>query len=213
MLRITLEQDYGERIGLKFGYESVTPIPMGANGVPLVEVDNSLTRAGHRAPSLAQPRIWWLEYANEDERSALVPNEVAVHYFGDWRSGTDPVAEENKQIPKFNNERARVAMAWGDYQYTRRGRYSTTKIAVPRVPHVVIHNVNANGSSVGTWAFRPWDFWRFEELLAADAAEQMAEVNRRGKASSRLNIADIPEDQLDELAALLQKRSKKAVPA
>lgn len=152
-----------------------------------------------------------MQWDDPSMRSVLVPNEVAQHYYGDHRAGTDQEAEERGQIPSFNNERDRVANVWGGYQASPfHPMPAIVRIAIPKMPKVKIEPVNAGGATVGDWFFEPHIFWRFEELLAADAAEQQLMLDkRRGKPSS-LNIASFTEDDLDKLTALLDKRKKLA---
>jgi len=214
MLRITLDEDFGTPVILRLGSEVVVPMSFGG---PTPEVMTDFR--GERTALPAKPRIWTLSWETPDDRSCLVPNEVAVHWFGDWRAGSDAEAVRNKQIPGFNEERERVAMMWGDYKYTPlRGHYSTIKIAVPKMPRVTIHAVNANGSTVGDWVYKPWDFFKFESQIDQDAkAEYEAAVKARDVQLGRgtTGLTGLSEDDLDHLETLLQKRreSRKAVKA
>lgn len=206
MLRITLNQPWRSALSFRLGAESVAPMDFGGY---TPELQNEF-RAPRRR-SQEKPRVWTMDYY-DDTRSILVPDEVVVHYFGNWRAGTDPEAVEARVLPSFNNERERVANKWGGYMYSSRGTYTTAKIDVPDMPDVTINAVNSAGTTVGEWDFNPRSFWKFEELLDAEAESEMAEVlARRGKrASVKLDIADIPDDQLDALAKLLEKRKKLA---
>ena len=205
MLKITLKEPFRAPFTLRFGYDSVTPMDMG----PRTDQVTNEAR-GQRHPSGAKPRLWEMDF-NSDAKSILVPNEVAVHYFGDWRAGTDLDAVDKGLIPNFNDERERVANAWGGYFLSdKHGMYATVKIAVPQIPKVVIQAVNDSGSVVGDFKFEPHKFFRFEEPLAPSADAEMAEILSRGKVNMKFDLSQIPQSQLDELAALLANRKTPA---
>lgn len=202
MQRITLNKPWRTPISMRLGAESVAPMDYGAYS-PELAVE---FRRG-RPKSQEKPRTWTMDYYDES-KSIIVPNEVSVFYFGDPRAGSDQEAVEMKLIPSFNFERQRVADVWGGYFYSaKHGLYSTAKIAVPNVPDVTIENVNNSGTTVGDFSFEPLKFWRFEELLDANAAEEMAEIEaRRGKKSFALDLDSVTPEQLDELAERLGAR-------
>ena len=66
--------------------------------------------------------------------------------------------------------------------------------------------MNDSGSVVGDFKFEPHKFFRFEEPLAPSADAEMAEILSRGKVNMKFDLSQIPQSQLDELAALLANR-------
>lgn len=203
MLRVTLKEDYGKRLELQYGFEDVVPLYFGPQADD-VTVDMSVKNP---APMPARKRIFILDYANKDERSCLMPQEVVALYFGDWRAGTDPVAVSNRRQPSFGVERERVAKVWGDYYYSdKHGLYATVKIGLPRMPDVEIAAVNANGANVGEWRYHPLKHWKFEELLDENAAAEMAEIlARRGRRSGVApDLSQMSPDQIRQLAEALK---------
>ena len=206
MLRITLLEPYPGTLTFRFGYEVRVPMQFGAI-VP--ELTAEFSRRDEALP--AEAREYPVNWDNENERTALVPNEVAVHYFGDWRAGTDFEAERLGKIPKYNNERERVARTWGDFLYSDRAangepvKYATIRIRTPEMPKVEITNVNAAGNRVGEFAFRPHIFWRFDEMLDAAHKALFADyLKRRGQslAQPTLDISQLSPEQIRELIKL-----------
>src|SRR5271167_1343157 len=169
MLRVTLDEDFGGPIRMVFGYEVVVPMHFGTVADP----SQMANFRGPREALPAEARVWMLDFADEDKRSTLMPDEVAVHYFGDMRAAAgDHPDVRARRIPNYNDERIRVAQVWGDYLMSdKHGHYTTVRIAVPRVPKVSITPVNQNGMAVvGSWSYRPHEFFDFAALLSADAA-------------------------------------------
>jgi hypothetical protein len=212
MIRVTLLEDFGGDINLHFGAEVTVPMSFGA-------FDNHLVTEmrGERVGTPVQERRWPLCW-KDGEKSALIPNEVATHHFGDWRAGTDLQAVRDKLLPSFNNERDRVARVWGDYLYAaekdgEKLGYTTVRIAVPRVPNVKLTNVNASGNHVGDWTFRPLEFWRFEEILDECATREMARLQSRKGGQGAISLDVLDDAQLAKLAEMLEKRNRKAVAA
>jgi len=214
-VRITLEEpnvgaDQGVDVMLRYGTEVIVPMNFGGYS------DESSVNFRETPQALpAQPREWILSWNDPDRRAALVPIEVAMYYFGDWRSDNDGPAVRAGRVRKLNVERDRVATVWGDYHFsTKNGLYSTVKIAVPKVPHVVVQNVNENGATVGDFAFRPWEFFKWQDYLDPNAtAEYRAELDdRRNKSKSNSGIIDIVSqltpEQIDQIASLVNKSSK-----
>lgn len=206
MLRITLLSEYEGTVGHRLGYENVAPMDHGAFSE---ELTNNFR--GARVAGGATPRTWPMSW-NEDERSVLVPEEVAAHYYGDPRAGSDPIAERDRLIPSFNNERDRVANAWGGYMISPLHQYpAVVRIKVPNMPNVRIEQVTPGGKPIaGAPVFEPKKFWRFEELLAEDADVQLRELEARKGKKAVLSLETMDEATLDQLAALLDKRKKLA---
>jgi hypothetical protein len=205
MLRVTLLEDAG-RLRMQYGYDVTVPMHFGSITDPAMMVD---FRSPPRALP-AEPRTWILDFANEETRSVLMDEPVVVHYFGDMRAGPgDDERVRARTIPSFEQERMRVAQVWGDYLYSdQHGLYSTVRIAVPSVPKVIVQPVSASGATVANaWAYAPLEFFRFEELLSADAdAEMLVRASRRrpmvpaGHAPAEIDLSNLSEAQLDVLA-------------
>jgi hypothetical protein len=190
---------------LKFGHEIIVPMSFG--GQPTADNMTTFTRGNDPLPAV--PRVWTLSWRDKDRRAALVPIEVAMHYFGDWRASSDREAVRNGLVPSLDLERGRVAMVWGDYLYSgQHGMYSTVKIDVPRVPHVLIEHANENGATVGDWKYRPWDFFKWGDMLDPKAAQYRKAIQaQRGVLDL---VSSIDDSQLDQLAELLSKRKSSA---
>jgi hypothetical protein len=118
----------------------------------------------------------------EGEQTTLVPIGIAKIQFGDWDirpGGRSPI---NPRCT-YEAERNRVAMNWGGYElfpYVRRGASGTImadtrKIAPPKVPKVIIQEIDQRGNVIGE-IFDPWQFYRWEEAVDRQAA---AEARRR----------------------------------
>jgi hypothetical protein len=212
MIRVTLLEDYGDRINLHFGAEVRVPMQFGAFSEGLVT-----EMRGERAGLPVEERRWPLSWAPE-ERSVLLPNEVATHHFGDWRAGSDAQAVRERRLPSFNNERDRVARVWGDYFYAaeKDGQalgYATVRIAVPRFPHVELTNVNASGNAVGEWSWKPREFWKFEEILDECAQREMAKLKAKRGQPGAISIDHLSPAQLEQIADMLAKRKPLAAAA
>lgn len=192
-VRITLEEpnigaEQGVDVKLRFGTEDIVPMNFG----PMDDA-NSVNFRNPQVAMPAIPREWILSWSDMTRREALVPIEVAIHWFGDWRSEDDGPQVRAGRVPKMNVERDRVARIWGDYHFSaKHGMYSTVKIAVPRVPHVSIRNVNENGATVGEWCFKPWDFFAWDQYLDPNAkAEYEADLLERKAKHGGVSALDI----------------------
>jgi hypothetical protein len=207
MIRVTLLEDYGGRINLHFGAEVLVPMQFGAFAEGLVT-----EMRGAREGLPVEERRWPLSW-KEDERSVLLPNEVATHHFGDWRAGSDAQAVKDRLLPSFNTERERVAKVWGDYFFAseKDGNplgYTTVRLAVPKFPHVELTNVNASGNTVGDWNWKPREFWKFEELLDECATRELARLQSRRGGQGAIDLSNLEPAQLDQLAEMLESRGK-----
>jgi hypothetical protein len=214
MVRVTLEKDYGKRIRMLCGYEVVVPMQFGG-----ADPDVMVDFRGSREPLPARPNEFFLDWANEDERSTLMPNEYAVLYFGDPRAGSDEKLVRDKVIPNLNDERERVANIWGGYLYSDlHGPYTTIRIAVPAVPYVSVAAVDHNGMTrTSGKPHRPHEFFDFAAFLDPNAEAELEQyrARRRGPitASARevtLDISNLSKAQLTELAAAIAKQTKAA---
>jgi len=191
MLRVTLLEDFGKRVRMAFGYETAIPMHFGAISDPALMVDFR----GPREPLPAKQTVYYLDWANEDERSTLIPPEAVLHYFGNMNAASgDDVRVRNLQVPEFNQERNRVAAVWGDYLYSdAHGPYVTIRIKEPDIPKVRIVPVNANGVSLpGAWEYEPHAFFRFAEILDPNAAAELAALRAR-----KPTVAPLPQQALD----------------
>src|SRR5215469_10798529 len=205
MVRVTLERDYGKRIRMLCGYEVVVPMQFGH-----ADPDVMVEFRGSREALPARPNVYYLDYANEDERSTLMPDEYAVLYFGNPNAGKDEQLVRDKVFPALGDERERVANVWGGYLYSdRHGPYTTIKIACPDVPHVSVATVDHNGMTRTTGkVFRPWEFFTFADYLDPQHEAEYAEYNRIRQrpfanvqpAQQTLDISKLSKAQLSELA-------------
>ena len=212
MIRITIEQDFGAPVMLKWGYEIMVPMSFGPASPEMMTEFR-----GPREPLPAQPLQWELDYRDPEKRSVILQDDaVAIQYFGDPRSAaSDHPLVRDKRVPNFNDERIRVAMVWGDYIYSDRyGPYTSVRVRVPQIPHVVIQRTNASGSAISDSAFRPHAFFRWEEMLVSDADAQYADMVARGKPRTLqgggIDLANLSDDELDKLANALRNRAQKA---
>ena len=213
MVRIILDKDYGARIKMCFGYPVSIPMQFGG-------IDPSVTVGFRENPVRinVEPNTWWLDFAHSDERMTTMPEEAAVHYFGDPRAAAaDDELVKARKIPSFNDERVRVAQVWGDYLYSdQHGHYTTVRIRVPNVPYVSVHKLDHNMQPIpDAVPYRPWDFFHWEELLdPAWEAELYALHERKPKFAPRqqekLSIADLTDEQIDQLSKMLSGRNRKA---
>lgn len=212
MVRVTLDDDYGSRIKMCFGYDVAVPMQFGG-AEPALTVDFR----GAREALPAVQTIYWLDWAIEDDRSTIMPEAAAAYYFGDPRSGgMDNALVKARRVPNLNDERQRVALTWGDYLFSERhGKYSTVKIDLPRIPHVTIYPMKQNGmTNLEAPIFKPWEFFKWEDQLdsnwQAELANYKATRNVAIPAAPVLSLSDMSEDELDKLAAMLAKRKSAA---
>lgn len=209
-VRVTLTKDYGKPIMMQFGHDVI--VPMAFHDAPAPE-----QMAGFRGnvrPLPAQPRRWHLDYSDPEKRSALIPVEVAMHYFGNWNARNDQeYADQFGTRATFNNERERVSKVWGDFGFhIGAGPYANVKIREPKIPRVIIHRVNENGTTVGEWSFDPWAFFKWDEMLDG-RAEQLREeddamFNPRSARESL--ISSLSEGDLEAIAAMVAKKKARA---
>ena len=213
MVRVVLDTDYGKRIKMCFGYPVSIPMQFGS-------IDPSVT-VGFRDDPMrvpVEPNTWWLDFASSDERMTTMPEEAAVCYFGDPRaSGADNELVKARKIPRYNDERMRVAQVWGDYLYSdQHGNYTTVRIKVPNVPHVSVYKLDHNMQVLPEQApYRPWEFFLFEELLDPAWEAELAALHARKpkfapREPEKLDISNLTEEQIDQLAKMLSNRNRKA---
>lgn len=213
MVRVTLEKDFGRPIRMCFGYPISVPMQFGG-------IDPSVT-VNFRADPVriaVEPNTWALDFARPDMRSTTMPEEVALHYFGDPRSTTaDNEEVKSRKIPNFNDERMRVAQVWGDYLYSdQHGFYSTVKIKVPDVPRIAVHALDHNMQPLADApVYRPWEKFHWEELLDPSADIELEMLAARKPTFVRkdpqpIDISTLTGAQLDQLAKQLALHVKKA---
>lgn len=209
MIRITIEEDFGAPVQLKWGYEIMVPMSFGpATPEMMTEF------RGPREPLPAQPLMWELDYRDPEKRSVIMQEDaVAIHYFGDPRAASsDTPAVRDRKVPNFNDERIRVGMVWGDYIYSDMyGPYTSVRVRVPQIPRVVIQRANAAGTAMPESAFRPHEFFRWEDMLVGDADAQYADMVARHRPrglQGGLDISNLSPDQLDQLAAAIRNHVK-----
>jgi hypothetical protein len=198
---------------MAYGYEVIVPMHFGA----IVDPEQMVDFRAPRQALPAQPRVWVLDWADDRRRATLMPEEVAIHYFGNPESGppTEPLVQMRKR-PVFNDERVRVAQVWGDFLYSAlHGNYTTVRIAVPRVPHVVIQSVDQTGQPLEGTEYRPWAFFDWATQLDPNHVAEMQRYHEtRAPLFSpapppNIDLANLTGDQLDQLAEALLARDKK----
>ena len=209
MLRVALEADPGRPICMPFGYEVAVPMHFGA--VNFADPSQLVDFSAPRQMLPAERKEYSLHWDNEDMRSVLMEEFVAVHYFGNpmARSRDDENVRKGV-VPEYNNKRLRVAAVWGDYLYSdQHGHYTTIRIRVPDMPRVTISPVTQSGVIVaGSYEYRPHAFLKFEELLSADAEAEMAALqSRRPRVFQSPQSIDIAKLTPQQIAALAQQLS------
>lgn len=173
-VRITLEGpcknssgDVRDEISLRYGTEPamlssgsyVTDSLLNSDAIPVSE------RAG--APpkfTPGKPIIYTLKWSDEEMRSAIVPDYVAVHYFGDWtiKPGM-PMLENMSPERTHPAEKRRIENVWGGCPREERDRMiqnhwrSLAKIGAPAVPPVIIHQLDSAYRMIPHWHYRPWE--------------------------------------------------------
>jgi hypothetical protein len=208
MIRITLLEDFGAPVVLKWGYEVMVPMSFGPQADAL-----TVEFSRRDEPLAARPLQWELEWIDPEKRSVILQDDtIAVHWFGDPRAkaSNDPDVRD-RRVPNFNDERIRVAMVWGDYVYSDRyGPYTSVRIRLPQIPKVVIQRTGPNGAPIAGADFFPHKFWRFEDLLAGDHEAQYADMVARYRPQTLqtlpFDVTNLSDEQLDAFAEALTRR-------
>ena len=213
MVTVTLESDFGGPVRMVYGYDVVVPMHFGA----IVDPDQMTQMSQPRQPLPAQPKVWLLDFSDDRRRRTLMPEEVAIHYFGNPQSGSpnEPLVAASK-VPVFNDERVRVAQVWGDFLYSAlHGPYATVRIQVPRVPHVVVQSADQTGAPIEGTEYRPWTFFNWTEQLDPNHEAEMTRyyANRAPMFSptppQQIDISNLSDAQLDQLAELMLAKNKR----
>jgi hypothetical protein len=132
-------------------------------------------------------RIFVQLYPQEGKNVALIPEEIAKLYFGDWtaiaaeddngpqyRIIRGPIGNMREKIPTKSQIKDDVAFVWGDYRRdTERGHKQGTEnfptgtnIGPPPMPHVTIESIGSDGSPDGKMTYDPWEFLGYNEEFA-----------------------------------------------
>jgi hypothetical protein len=164
-----------DRIGLRYGSEPArlagsyyTDPATGADAVMVSPMPDSTGRPTRMIPG--EPIRYFLNWADEDYRVAVVPDYVARHYFGDW---TIKPGEWDRSTPErnFNAEKDRVARIWGDYKkeaWTRDMNWrGLKKVSPPCVPKVQIQLLDGAQRAIPGSLYIPWEHFNW----AADCIE------------------------------------------
>lgn len=192
-VRITLERQYvnegGEPqhvISLRYGTEPAVRVgeyvadPGGGEAVPVSgRAMFGQERQGAPAQFLpGKPIIYEMNWSREDGRCAIVPDYVAMNYFGDWTIHSGQAMSTPERTHPA--EKRRVAALWHDYKREQRNANipnhwrNLKKIAPPCVPHVVIHLLDSAYRSIPNFEYRPWDHFKWEQDCIKLAPEPMA---------------------------------------
>lgn len=138
-----------------------------------------------------KPIYVYLDASDPEKAAALIPEEWAKLYFGDWdavEGGEDgtPMKKLKMERGVFvipaairGEEKERVANVFGGYMFeNERGKkedqITHTPIGPPNVPHVTIRKTDALGRPDPTWMFRPHDFFQWAEDFPAFKAYDKA---------------------------------------
>ena len=208
MLRVTLESDPGRKICMPFGYEVSVPMHFGS----VIDPAQMVNFSSPRQELDAERKEYWLIWDDNDMRTTLMDEGVAIHYFGNPQARSrDNELVRKGQLPEFNRERLRVACVWGDYLYSdMHGPYTTVRIRVPDMPVVSIVPVTQAALAVpGAPIFRPHEFLRFEELLSPEAERELAALATRrpvfvATPPPQIDLANLSHEQIAALAEQLR---------
>jgi hypothetical protein len=221
-VRITLVQPYYDTddsrpIQLRWGSEPARKSSGGYLGADTVIMSEnmSLADSGFQKPAQYIPgrrKTYDLCWGDQDLRAAIVPAEVARHYFGDWTitEGRTPVANSERN---YNEEKIRVANVWGGYIREKKrlqrgdiGWMSARIIGAPRIPHVFIERLDSAQRRIPGEPFTPWDHWKWMTEVTSD--EESIQVP---KMAVTLEQFAALASELKSLKEQLDAKSKKAV--
>lgn len=164
-VRVTLTQPYA------FGREGKNlPIPMryGYTEARATMIEDEYGRA--RSKSIpGKPIEHTLDWDNPNRRSIIMPELAARMYFGHWDLPETSDGIDHLEIAAgvtTDTERTRVANNWGGYVSAKldsdnKKNYLLPLIDVPKVPHVLISDVNAETD----FSFDPWERYKWEAYL------------------------------------------------
>lgn len=165
----------------------------------------------------AQNVVYDLGYG--PEAAIIIPVSCARFHFGDWTIKPGDLSQR-KIKRTYQQERIRVAMAWGDWVRMPRGRKlangiaaDTRCIGLPSVPHVKIEVLEQNGQPYGG-AFDPWAFYRWETEIDQNAvreanliAQELGMVAPRPLVAPSFDFSNLSESDLEKLATLLAAKN------
>lgn len=223
-VRITLEREYVNEAGesqrilsLRYGTEPAVrlgeyvPDPAGGEAVPVsARAMFAQERAGAPAQFVrGKPILYQFDWSREDGRAAIVPDYVAMSYFGDWTvaAGQEMLGNAERTHPA---EKRRVAQLWHDYKREARNPNvpnhwrNLKKIAPPCVPHVVIHLLDSAYRVVPNFEYRPWEHFKWEQdcIKVAPEAAPVGLVMPNGMPlEMSAIIAQMVEQQVQEQVA------------
>jgi hypothetical protein len=127
-----------------------------------------------------KPIYIYFDSTDPEKASALVPEDTAKLYFGDWdcveasEDGT-PMKRITTDQGRFvvpaairGEEKERVANVFGGYMFeNERGKkldqITHVPIGPPNVPHVTIKKVDTLGRPILDWIYRPHEFFKWDE--------------------------------------------------
>jgi len=184
-VRITLEKPYfnglgeGERVlALRYGTEPARLINGGyvADGVDgiseAIPVSARLAsmNAGGQPPRYlpGKPITYDLAWTDEDMRQVVVPDYVAMHYFGDWTLLPGEAAGITVERT-YAAEKRRIATVWRGFKKEPRDRNipnhwrSLRNVGPPDVPHVMIEQLDSALRRTTHAAYRPWEHFKWEQ--------------------------------------------------
>ena len=178
-VRITLEApfvtaagDQRDEVSFRYGTEPATlasggyvqDVGLGADAVPVSQ------RAGAPPKFIpGKPIIYTLKWSNPEFRSAVVPTEAAVNYFGDWTIQPGSFNPEDSTERSFPMEKKRIESVWGGLPREPRkldvpGHYKSLRaIGPPAVPRVVIHQLDSMMRLVAGFEYRPWEHFSWDQ--------------------------------------------------
>jgi hypothetical protein len=106
-----------------------------------------------------------LVFGDPETESCNVPEEVAIHFFGNWNIVHGAHTAPGDQRFTWGVEQMRVAKVWGDYRFdfSRPSQEVGVHLAEPNMPYVKLQRVNDRGRVDPSWTFYPRDHWQFKD--------------------------------------------------
>jgi hypothetical protein len=147
--------------------------------------------------------------------SAIVSVDAARLWFGDERISLS-AAQGTPNGETWRFERERVASRYGYWKLPQRALnggpncrkgendFDLTKIGPPDVPHVRVESIDQAGRVIGE-AFRPWDYWKWEQ----DVDKTHPEYGSLGATPRALGIGDLASFSIDDLEAFVAAQRAK----
>lgn len=167
MIKMTLEKPFGPKGTLKLRFDTSPAVKISPDND---EQGFAIMQARYRK---GQPIYYPASGELKAGESCLIPEAVAVHYFGDWtiQQGVEPVGDPRRT---WGVEQKRVFKCWGDFRFDY-GRNSSdhTPLGPPLMPHVLLQKVDDRGLVQEGFEFRPREYW---EVPAEETQSRPAEV-------------------------------------